>query len=1012
MSKKASLLIKLILIFSITFTFLSPIKKSYAGGTGTCSVSPNYADAGSTNNTFYFTFTATNAMNSGELSINFQDAMNNGFSPPQITNSTNEGYISLDSKSSDVILARVLNPMDTYLNWIVSNSTHISLGFGDHCLPSANDCLNVTIKTSAVANDKWYTTTLSSEDWSKYTAIGFWIKSDNDIPSGTISFAFSKKTDLSGTTADLKEYDIGSIPSDTWIYKTIGIAGINNVRSYGFIYKKDNLSSDTIIEIDDILIGPSGLTIYGGNEVRARFLTMENGGWIKIKYQKVKVSNNFGWNDFITKTRNDTCDTFGDISSYPIITIYPTTTTNLTIFPPSFDLSAGNFVGIVIKRLYSEFPVTKGNLEVTLETNSPKGKFMLSPGGSAIPKVTIPDGQSYISLYYYDESAGDWTIKAKAGGGIIDGEAHVTVDPLPCSKFIITLPGQTFTNGVGNSGTPQNIASGESFQITVRAVDKYNNIDIYYIVTEPLTFSGPSCITCNSTTYKPEYNGNSVDCNTTAVTFDVTFSNGVSSPISVKLYKAETTSIHVTDGIYIGDSSTFSVISLLKEFKLTFPDTSTKIAGQSFPLIIEAIGEYCNPIKFTGTVDLFLVKAGGDPILPPPSTLIYPSSVTFSNETSKTVQVKIYKSYNDAYIKAQNHDGVQIGYSGPIDIWHSDLHHFRFDEIAPYVSQGSGFTVTIYAEDEWGNLIDNIAGATPYKGTVTLTCSLGIDKITPTTVSFNDGASYDGKVTPAVTITSPGTAVTITATDTTLNKTGTSNPFPVYGTIDHYEFATIGPQVKNVQFSIKLSVKDMVGNTLLNNNELVSLSAETNDGTSIVLSVSGGNPIQLVNGVWEGNISLNSPNPQVRVRATRTAAPWQFGVSNWFTVADNAPTKFIFDTISSPKIAGTPFSITIRAVDYYNSPVTNYNGTATLSASTGAGTISPTSITFINGEWSGNVTLTTPNPSVVLTCYDSTTSAMGTSNAFQVTGGVESFRFSTISSPQYKNENICLNSSS
>jgi len=33
---------------------------------------------------------------------------------------------------------------------------------------------------------------------------------------------------------------------------------------------------------------------------------------------------------------------------------------------------------------------------------------------------------------------------------------------------------------------------------------------------------------------------------------------------------------------------------------------------------------------------------------------------------------------------------------------------------------------------------------------------------------------------------------------------------------------------------------------------------------------------------------------------------------------------------------------------------------------------------------------------------------MGTSNAFQVTGGVESFRFSTISSPQYKNENIYI----
>jgi len=139
-------------------------------------------------------------------------------------------------------------------------------------------------------------------------------------------------------------------------------------------------------------------------------------------------------------------------------------------------------------------------------------------------------------------------------------------------------------------------------------------------------------------------------------------------------------------------------------------------------------------------------------------------------------------------------------------------------------------------------------------------------------------------------------------------------------------------QVKEHPFSVKIYAKDMAGNTLLNNTNPINLLAEANDGTTVTIQPPSVTP---ANGVWSGNVTINTVNPQVRIKAIRIGHT-EFGVSNWFTVADNAPTKFIFDTISSPKIAGTPFSITIRAVDYYNSPVTNYNGSATLSASTGA----------------------------------------------------------------------------
>lgn len=622
-------------------------------------------------------------------------------------------------------------------------------------------------------------------------------------------------------------------------------------------------------------------------------------------------------------------------------------------------------------------------------------------GGVAITQIIIPDGTSTSQFYYYDETAGIWTITASATG-LTSATQNIIVNPGTTTQFIITLPGETFENGKGNSGSPFNQTAGVQFQIRVRFCDAYNNVVPTWNGLYTLTFSGPNPAPDGT---NPDFAGD----NTPPYTPSINFTNGVSDPINIILFKAETTSINVSSAPYSGNSSTFIVNGgPLSYFASQFPVLGTKIAGQTFPFIISCYDQYQNPTKFNGTADLYLVDGTTLlPILSPPSPLLSPASITFNNELSKTIQMIIYKSYNDARIKIQNRDGIQIGYSDLIDIWHGDLYRFRFDNIGPYKEQGIAFPVTIYAEDQWGNLIDDTAGATPYIGTINLTCSLGIDKISPTTVNFNDGTPNDGKTTVNVTITSPGTSVTITATDTTLNKTGTSNSFPVFGAIDHYEFDNIGPQVKNIQFQIKVYAKDMVGNTLINNNEWVSLSAEANDGTPITITVSGGNPVQLVNGVWQGNVAINNPNPQVRIKAQRVGNP-QYGLSNWFSIADNAPTKFIFDTITSPKIAGTPFSITIRAVDYYNSPVINYNGTAILSASTGPGTISPTNITFTNGVWTGNITLTTPNPSVVLTCFDPSTSAMGTSNAFQVTGGVENFRFSSISSPQYKNENIYI----
>jgi hypothetical protein len=106
---------------------------------------------------------------------------------------------------------------------------------------------------------------------------------------------------------------------------------------------------------------------------------------------------------------------------------------------------------------------------------------------------------------------------------------------------------------------------------------------------------------------------------------------------------------------------------------------------------------------------------------------------------------------------------------------------------------------------------------------------------------------------------------------------------------------------------------------------------------------------------------------------------------------------FVFSTVGT-QTAGIAFSITITAKNALNSTLTNYVGTNTLNVSTG--TISPTiSGAFINGTWTGSVTLTDANSGV--TIFTTGSSMTGTSNSFTVNpGALNSFTFSTISSPQ------------
>lgn len=97
---------------------------------------------------------------------------------------------------------------------------------------------------------------------------------------------------------------------------------------------------------------------------------------------------------------------------------------------------------------------------------------------------------------------------------------------------------------------------------------------------------------------------------------------------------------------------------------------------------------------------------------------------------------------------------------------------------------------------------------------------------------------------------------------------------------------------------------------------------------------------------------------------------------------------FVISQISS-QTAGTPFSVTINALDSSGNLVTSYSGaSATPSLTSSVGPVNPstTSGGFINGVWTGTVTVNSTGSALTLSVNDGNGHS-GTSNSFAVTHG-------------------------
>ena len=190
------------------------------------------------------------------------------------------------------------------------------------------------------------------------------------------------------------------------------------------------------------------------------------------------------------------------------------------------------------------------------------------------------------------------------------------------------------------------------------------------------------------------------------------------------------------------------------------------------------------------------------------------------------------------------------------------------------------------------------------------------------------------------------------------------------GSLNHFDFDLINDQVAGVPFSITITAKDSDGFTVTNYTGSSALADST--GT-IIPTVTGA----FSAGIRTVSVSISMVDTDITISTSEGEAS---GTSNSFNVNPDVLDHFDFDLINNPQVANVSFSITITAHDAYNNIVTSYSGTNSLSDLSGS--IDTTSCTFLNGIWTGPVTIT--NSIIGNTISTSGNGKGGNSNSFNV----------------------------
>lgn len=324
------------------------------------------------------------------------------------------------------------------------------------------------------------------------------------------------------------------------------------------------------------------------------------------------------------------------------------------------------------------------------------------------------------------------------------------------------------------------------------------------------------------------------------------------------------------------------------------------------------------------------------------------------------------------------------------------LHGFEFARINQKNQYaGVPMSITLTAVDPSGHIVSGFSGPVQLKEFT----SYGEGRISPPEVTLS-GGSWSGQITmyrADETAINRGNVNIYAYLESDPSRNGTSDPFTVHpGPFSRVQIVVPGEspwpgsvsglsgspatQAAGQLFTVHVYATDAYWNPLPSADVVRITSSDPGANTPV-----GG---ALTNGHRSFGISLGTVGTQTLTVTDQTNGAIDGMTSAGIAVIPNAAQQFLFEQIASPVTAGQAVAVTVRAADIGGNTIPEYEGSAILTANTGPGSISPESIAFTNGVWSGELTFKGAGGAVAVTCSDySTPPHTGTSNSITVLPG-------------------------
>jgi hypothetical protein len=589
---------------------------------------------------------------------------------------------------------------------------------------------------------------------------------------------------------------------------------------------------------------------------------------------------------------------------------------------------------------------------------------VLSPDGSVVYSSNMPGPDLYpadladvpFAFEVAGSTAGTYTFRAT----VFDGDEDIASAE---ATFVVA---STTASGAGISGSlsaaPQVLEQGAPFTIDYTLANQGNDglsgLPVWLLVVDPQT-------------------GNAVDSRELSI--DLT--QGASAQGTEAFSSAALASIEggknylailvtqVGDGTKTLGFTTLKVTPpALDHFEVS--PVEDQVAGVPFQVEIRAISAYGLDVPYAGTLS-FANTTG----------TLSPSQSEMAGGTF-TGSFTITKATGDDVITLSG-AGLNAT-SNTFEVVPGQADHLTVEPVASPQVAGTPFTLNASAYDVYNN------PASSFNGACTLTDATGT--VDPQAASF-----VSGVITTQVTVTKATASDAVTIAAGTLNAT--TNAFEVLaGPADHLTVEAItSPQVAGTPFTLSATAYDAYDNPAVSFVEACTISDTT--GTVDPQAAS------FVSGVLNVQITVTKATTS---DAMTLSASGLTITTNSFEVMAGVADHLTVESVATPQVVGTPFTLNASAYDAYNNPASGFNEACTLTDATG--TLAPSTAAFTAGVFTTQVTVTKA------TAADAVTLSAGglivTTNSFEVAAGpADHLTVEAISSPQVAGTPFTLNAS-